>query len=83
MASRKYESVVNIIWSQDPDVSFQTKLARAWLGLQRKENEKEAFITKKILKSFHFSYFTKISEFSTFSFLILVPKTDKICQKLL
>ena len=55
MASRKYESVVNIIWSQDPDVSFQTKLARAWLGLQRKENEKEAVITKKILKNFHFS----------------------------
>ena len=55
MASRKYESMVNIIWSQDPDVSFQTKLARAWLGLQRKENEKEAVITKKILKSFHFS----------------------------
>ena len=52
MASRKYESVVNIIWSQDPDVSFQTKLARAWLGLQRKENE--AVITKKISKSFHF-----------------------------
>ena len=55
MASRKYESVVNIIWSQDPDVSFQTKLARAWLGLQRKENEKEAVITKKIFKSFHLS----------------------------
>ena len=39
MTTCKYERGVNIIWSQDPDVSFQTKLTRARLVLQRKENE--------------------------------------------
>ena len=48
MAFCKYQRGVNIIWSQDPDVSFQTKFTRARLGLERKENEKEAIITKKI-----------------------------------